>query len=245
MAEDREEGAVPNNDVNVILIDEYKSLWHYYICQINVLAGFRDLYMKIFLVPSGIISAAALTFSKSLSDNIEVSVDIVFLSISVLLSIAFLMGMALFISYYKELGNMGNYEQAMIDIRKYFRNKNDLESVLTVDKYRREAPIAVFGKKNKTKRILSFYRSLLFSLGAIFIIGNSFFVIAITFFLAKTNLWIVTNFSLSSIFLFSLVLGGFNFLILSIWSYRLYYFYTGAAAAELPAGTPHATNNSN
>lgn len=235
-----------NNDVNAILIDEYKSLWHYYICQINVLSGFRDLYMKIFLVPSGIISAAAVTFSKSLSDKIAVSADSVFLSIAILLGIAFFMGMALFISYYKELGNMGNYEQAMIEIREYLWENNHLESVLTIEQIRRNAPIFKFSKKeSKIRKIISFYRSLLYSLGAIFIIGNSFLVTVVMFFLSKSQSSIVTYSSISSPIWFSLVPGILVFLILSIWSYRLYYYYTSAAAAELPIRDPHATTSKN
>ena len=165
------EDEMANNDVNAILFEEYRVLWNYYICQINTLSGFRQLYIKIFLVPASVLITAALVFSELLAKYTAISTDIIFLSIFVLLFIAFLMGMSLFISYYKELGNLGNYEQAMIDIRDHFRAKDDLAGVLTVDKYRRMAPIAKLVAKDKKR---GFYRSLLFSLGLIFIVGNSF-----------------------------------------------------------------------
>lgn len=222
-------------DASNFLIEEYKALWTYYTCQINTLSGFRELYIKIFLVPSSVLATAALALSKSISQPGAISTDTIFGSLALLLTIAFLMGLALFTSYYKELGNLGNYEQAMIDIREYLRATHNLADVLTVDKYRTKAPIALLAVKHKKR---AFYQSLLFSLGAIFIVGNSFLVsLAMASFLASKR-WPIGSWSVERI---SIGLGIVAFLILSWWSYHLYFFYTGAGAAELSTTRPKET----
>jgi hypothetical protein len=223
---------VANGDVSNLLIEEYKALWNYYTCQINNLSGFRELYIKIFLVPSSVLATAALVLSKSISQPGAISTDIIFGSVALLLGIAFLMGVALFTSYYKELGNLGNYEQAMIDIREYLRATHHLASVLTVDKYRTKAPIAILASKHKKR---AFYQSLLFSLGVIFIVGNSFLIsLAMASFLASMK-WSLAAWSVAGI---AIGLGIVVFLVLSWWSYYLYVFYTGAGAAELSTSIP-------
>ena len=216
---------MPNNDVIEILLAEYKALWNYYTCQINILSGFRQLYIKIFLVPASILGAAGLVLSKSVTTPTVISADIILRAIALLLFIGFMMGLALFKSYYKELGNLGNYEQAMIDIRRHLRAASNLSGVLTVDIYRTGAPIAQLGDKKER-----FYQSLLYSLGAIFIVGNSFLIsLAAASFLTSMKWPIAIWYAFIGLWIVA-------FLVFRWWSYRLYEFYTGGGAAELGMG---------
>lgn len=160
-----------------ILLEEYKALWGYYICQINVLAGFRELYIKIFFIPVTVVSTASVALLNIFATAVKVKPESILWSLTVLLIICVAMGIALFVRYYKELGNLGNYEQAMIDIRHHLWRDNGPHAISPIDSHRQAARIGILANSHPRT---AFYCSQLYSLGAIFIVGNSALISLLT-----------------------------------------------------------------
>ena len=89
--------------------------------------------------------------------------------VSMLVLISFLMGVALFVSYYKAIRNLVNYDKVMREIRVYWWKTYSL-SIRRVDSYRSDA----WGGKHEAEGLEKrSYRKLLFALGLIFIVGNT------------------------------------------------------------------------
>ena len=222
---------MPEDDRTRVILEEYRTLWAYYTTQINVLGGFRDLYIKIFVVPSTVLVAIASIYAKIGEPQPSAPlITIAAEALALAMLVAFSMGMSLFVSYYKELGNLGNYERAMIAIRDELRRAHSLQGTLVIDYLRRSAPIAELAR---TSPRAAFFRSLLFSLGSIFVIGNSLFLgLTLTFTKALIpyslcSAWLETTGIITATLVWTAVL--------IYWSYRLYIFY-GSGAAELSSG---------
>ncbi|NQU05880.1 MAG: hypothetical protein HQ568_07290 [Calditrichaeota bacterium] len=211
-----------------ILIGSYKELWNYYICQINILSGYRSLYMKVFLIPVPILTSLAVYFSKSGQANVNEYMLAGILSLLIILS--YFIGFSLFSNNYRELGNLVNYQKSLSEHRFQLQSivfPDNANSALTsIDRLRAHSRHAEEISRDDKK---SFYSSIHFSLGTIFIYGNSF-IIGIGF---LSLLMILAN-KLSDdvcilifIILVSLIEGTLNYLIMRKMSYKFHKEYIG------------------
>lgn len=215
------------NEAN-ILIESYKEIWNYYICQINILSGYRSLYMKVFLIPVPILTSIAVYFSESGQNNINEFMLAGIISLLIILS--YYIGFSLFSNNYKELGNLVNYQKSLSDHRYQLQSivfpGNTTSALTSIDRYRINSKQAEEIPKDEKK---SFYTSIHFSLGTIFIYGNSF-IIGI----GILSLPMISVKELSDdihfllfIILVSLIIGILNYLIMRKMSYNFHKEYIG------------------
>ena len=122
-----------------VALAEYKALWEYYHQLLGEWSRLIDRYFKVVTLPSAAI-AFLLTRQES-GRWAVVPVDILI----ALLSLVFLIGMALYVTYAKECGNANYYERAMARIRTSLRDKGPLKDVLILNDLRNRRTAWTFG----------------------------------------------------------------------------------------------------
>lgn len=109
------DGGVDPQDLSVA-IEEYKALWTYYHRTLDERRNLVEWYFKIAALPAAIVAFGVVAGRQTVLPPIPYPV------VAAILLVIFLVGLSLSITHAKECGNAANYERAMNQLRKFFRN---------------------------------------------------------------------------------------------------------------------------
>ena len=152
-----------------VVLEEYKSLWHYYEILVKEWNGFVDAYFKIIAIPASIFGFLTVQESSVSGFTIDDKIG------AAILGVIGLAGVALYIAYSKENKNGRAYEDAMSQIRIFLRSKHvDLPHAIVIDDLREQVVKRYSGKRERRWNIfgIKYWR------GAAMLIINSALITA-------------------------------------------------------------------
>jgi hypothetical protein len=134
-----------------IAIEEYKAIWSYYQKSIDERFNLFSWYFKVVTLPAAVLGF--ITIIKP-----EINSEVIDYAVFGILTVIFLTGISLHITYAKQCRNASKLESSLRQLRAFFRTTEPtLESVLIFDKLRQGEGFNIF-------KSVKFWRGMVFSI---------------------------------------------------------------------------------